>query len=266
MMDTYSEYLSKNYSESSLDNPNHSKTIMIKKIKNMFHSLHFLVEKTKDEVSARCLLRGLLDSMSVYCFIYQNADMDEVMFRHYLYLLDGLRTYRDCIINGVLIKKQLNSIETDFIDRALYSVKEKLCQHPYSATFNKAIVQDIIRDANWKYETIEKNTKTKYSKIYKKIGFDANTANYFLKYNSQFVHGLCLSNTSLNNERSAQGVLYESILIADRIVNAIYNTFQDDFLSVFNPSDIINLYKFNIDELGDFVRAVVVQKDNIIIV
>lgn len=265
-MDNYSEYLSKKYPESSLDNPNHSKTIMIKKIKNMFHSLLFLVEKTKDEVSARCVLRGLLDSMSVYCLIYQNADMDEVMFRHYLYLLDGLRTYKDCIINGVLIKKQLNSIETDFIDKALYSVEEKLYQHPYCSTFNNSIVLDIIRDANWKYETIEKNTKTKYSKIYKKIGFDNNTANYFLKYNSQFVHGLCLSNTSLNNERTAQGVLYESILIADKIVNAICNTFQDDLLSVFNLSDIISSYEFNIDELGEFVHAMVVQKDNTIII
>ena len=68
IMDSFSEYLSHKYSDKSLDNPNHYKTIIIQKIIRMFHTLVKLTQETQDEVSARCVLRGILDSVTVYCF------------------------------------------------------------------------------------------------------------------------------------------------------------------------------------------------------
>lgn len=78
MMDSFSEYLSNRYTESSLDNPDYYKTIIIQKIVQMFHTLERLVEESQDEVSARCVLRGILDSVTAYCFIYQREDKCDI--------------------------------------------------------------------------------------------------------------------------------------------------------------------------------------------
>ena len=88
MMDSFSGFLSQKYTEVSLDNPNHYKTIIIQKVVRMFHTLEQLVKETQDEVSARCVLRGILDSVTTYCFIYQREDIYDMMFRNYLYEID----------------------------------------------------------------------------------------------------------------------------------------------------------------------------------
>ena len=69
MLESFSEYLSQKYPETSLDNPDHFKTIIIQKIVQMFHTLNTLTKVSNDEVSARCVLRGILDSVTTYCFI-----------------------------------------------------------------------------------------------------------------------------------------------------------------------------------------------------
>ena len=46
MMDSFSEYLSQKYSDSSLGNPNHYKTIIIQKVVRMFHTLEQLEKET----------------------------------------------------------------------------------------------------------------------------------------------------------------------------------------------------------------------------
>ena len=46
-------------------------TAIVQKIAKMFHSLELLSRNTLDEVSARCILRGILDNITTYSFIYQ---------------------------------------------------------------------------------------------------------------------------------------------------------------------------------------------------
>ena len=64
LMDNLSEYLIQEYNEGSLDNPNHSKALMIQKIVIMFQTFELLTSKTLDEPSARNVLRGILDSIT----------------------------------------------------------------------------------------------------------------------------------------------------------------------------------------------------------
>lgn len=69
ILDSFSEFLSQKYPDISIDNINHYKIIIIQKIARMFHTLKSIALTSKDEVSARCVLRGILDSVSVYCLI-----------------------------------------------------------------------------------------------------------------------------------------------------------------------------------------------------
>ena len=74
MMDAFREYLSNKYPlSSSIDDTKHYQTVIITKIVQMFHSLELLTKNTLDEVSARCVLRGILDSVTAYCFVYQRS-------------------------------------------------------------------------------------------------------------------------------------------------------------------------------------------------
>lgn len=99
MMDFLGKYLSeKNPNTSSMEDTKHYQTVIIMKIVQMFHSLELLTKDTLDEVSARCVLRGILDSVTTYSFIYQRTDVNDMLFRHYLFALDGWREYKKSVI------------------------------------------------------------------------------------------------------------------------------------------------------------------------
>ena len=95
MMDSFGKYLSEKYPQSSsIEDTKHYQTIIIEKIVRMFHTLELLTKETVDEVSARCVFRGILDSITTYSFIYQRTNEEDMLFRHYLYALYGWREYK----------------------------------------------------------------------------------------------------------------------------------------------------------------------------
>lgn len=260
MMDCFSEYLSQKYSVASIDNLNHYKAIIIQKIVRMFHTLEALANDSCDEVSARCVLRGVLDSVTTYCLIYQREDKDEILFRHYLYALDGFRSYKKNVVDSCLDRKTEESICDYFIDR----IEEQLNNHSYSKK-KSIVISKIIKNANWKYISLTNDKKWKYLDIYRQVGFDNKTAHYIHGYLSQYAHGLCLSNTCSSESNKLQRVLYESIILADRMIQATINTFPyDELLSNFIYSDacrsIYNHPDFNYDDLLDYTKALI-KKD-----
>ena len=83
MMDFWGKFLSEKYSQSSsIEDTKHYQTVIIAKIVQMFHSIELLTKDTVDEVSARCVLRGILDSVTTYCFIYQRTDVQKTVDIH----------------------------------------------------------------------------------------------------------------------------------------------------------------------------------------
>ena len=85
---------------------------------------------------------------------------------------------------------------------------------------------------------------------------------YYQEILSQYAHGLCLSNTPYINDEQLQKVLFESIPLADRMVQGICNTFPPkEMLEYFRHSDsykkIINYQDFNHDDLMDFTKALI---------
>ena len=226
MMDAFREYLSNKYPlSSSIDDTKHYQTVIITKIVQMFHSLELLTKNTLDEVSARCVLRGILDSVTAYCFVYQREDENDMLFRHYLYALDGWREYKKSVIT-ISEENEYKYKEDYACDYVINQIEEGLKNHTYY-TLYRATAESLIRNSNWKYESLQNPCSLKYGEMYAAVGFNNRTIEYFQGYLSQYVHGLCLSNKPIPDSEQMKRILYECIPVADKFIQTIYQTLFD---------------------------------------
>ena len=267
MMESLSEYLSQKYPDSSIDNPDHYKTIIIQKIVRMFRTLEKLTKESRDEVSTRCVLRGILDSVTTYCFIYQREDQSDMLFRHYLYALDGFTTYQKAIVDGILEEGKNKSLFEYSCHVVITQLKQKLSTHPYNDLDNKTVAT-IIKNNNWKYGSLVRPKSLTFHRMYKYVLTDVKLVNYYQDILSQYTHGLCLSNAPYIGSEQLKKVLYESIPLADRMVQGICWTFpRKEMLENFRHSDsykkIINCNGFDRDELLEFAKAII-KKDKML--
>lgn len=263
MMDYFGKYLSKKYPESnSIEDTKHYQTI-IERIVQMFHSLELLTKNTLDEVSARCILRGILDSVTTYCLIYQRTDINDMLFRHYLFALDGWREYKKSVIS-ISEENEYKDKEDYACDYVIKQIEKKLEEHIYYVQ-DRATANLLIQNSNWKYESLQNPRSMKYGEMYSTVGFNSKTIEYFQGYLSQFVHGLCLSNKPTADSEQMKRVLHECIPIADKFIQAVSQTFHDkEMIANLISSDIfqnfINSNDFNLDDLSEFALALV-RKD-----
>lgn len=268
-LDFFSEYLSQKYMESSSENTDHYRTIIIQKIVRMFHTLEILTNENQDEVSARCVLRGILDSVATYAFIYQGDDENEVMFRHYLYALDGFKTYKKNVVDGIVEKGDEGQQSENVCKETILQLEEKLMLHPYSK-LDDVNVENIIQKSNWKYESLQNPKKVEFKVMYERLGFNDYYVNYCQSFLSQYAHGLFLSNVYLNDSARMTVVLYESIPLADKFIQTIHKTFHDKgmithFLCSEKVQDFINSKEFKYEDLAEFASAVV-RKDKTLLI
>lgn len=268
MMDFFGKYLSEKYSQSSsIEDTKHFQTVIIMKIVQMFHSLELLSKETSDETSARCILRGILDSVTAYSFIYERTDEKDMIFRHYLYALDGWRVYKKSVVS-ILVENEYKYKEDYACDFVIKQIEEKLQSHIYY-TQDRATAKLLIHNANWKYESLQNPRTIKYEKMYEHVGFNSNITHYFKGYLSQFSHGLFFSNKQTNIE-ILKSVLYESIILADKFIQAICQTFNDkemvkQFCSSNYIQSFLNCKDCDLEDMTGFVCALV-RKDKTILV
>lgn len=266
MMDSLGKYLSEKYPQSSsIEDTKHYQTVVITKIVRMFYSLESLTKNTFDEVSARCVLRGILDSVTAYSFIYQREDENDMLFRHYLYALDGWREYKKSVIS-ISEENEYKDKEDYACDYVIKQIEKKLEEHIYYVQ-DRATANLLIQNSNWKYESLQNPRSLKYGEMYSTVGFNNKTIEHFQGYLSQFVHGLCLSNKPTADSEQMKRVLYECIPIADKFIQAVSQTFHDkEMVANLISSDIfqnfINSNDFNLDDLSVFANALV-RKDKI---
>lgn len=265
MMDFFGDFLSKKYLQNSyIEDTKHYQTNIIMKIVRMFHSLDLLAKNTLDEVSAKCVLRGVLDSVTTYRFIYLRTDVDDILFRHYLYALDGWREYKKSVI-PILEENEYKYKEDSICDNVINQIEEKLRKHIYYSQ-DQTAAKLLIQNANWKYESIQNLRSLKYGEMYLAVGFDKRSVDYFQGYLSQFVHGLSLSNKPIADSEQMNRALCECVPIADRFIQSIYQTFHDKELTEnFFRSNIIqklmDSIDFSSDVFSEFTLALV-RKDN----
>lgn len=270
MLDSFSEYLSKKYSGVMTDHLDYYKAINVQKIQKMFHTFENLINITQDEISSRCILRSLLDNVTVFCFIYDRKDIQDVVFRHLLYALDGIKSYKESVVNELFVIENKEQSYMKQCNEIVCQLEKKLAIHPYYKLNIKAI-QEIINNRNWKYESFKKPKSLSFYDMYVQIGFEKKTARYYQSHLSQFSHGLLFSNVLSADKERMKNVLYESIPIEVRIVNAIMNTFPKDdlinsFLSSNNCMDFLNKGDATYNELVEFVTAIIKERNQVLLI
>ena len=269
MMDFFGKYLSEKHpNSSSLEDTKYYQTRIIERIVQMFRSLELLTKDTLDEVSARCVLRGILDSVTTYSFIYQRSDKEEILFRHYLFALDGWREFKKSVI-PISEENEYKDKEDFVCNYVINQIEEKLKNHTYY-TQESVTANLLIQNSNWKYESLQNPRSLKYGEMYSAVGFNEKYIEYFKGYLSQFVHGLCLSNKPAVDSEQMRRVLHECIPIADKFIQSINQTFHDKEMMInFVSSDIfqnfLNTKDFNFDDLAEFAYALV-RKDKTIFI
>lgn len=65
------------------------KTFIIDKVMHIVSTYVIVVEECHDYATACTIVRTLIDSVSAYHLIYHSKTSEEILLRHYLYILDG---------------------------------------------------------------------------------------------------------------------------------------------------------------------------------
>lgn len=244
-----SAFLAERYQGDILEEPDNYKVKVICQISRMLETLTHLV-KSKDVVSAICVLRNILDGISVYCFIYENEDKLEICFRHYLLSLDGFQSYHT--VFGIMESNNRYGFEAGY-QQIMNKIMDKIYSHPYmNNTQNKKTIQEIVRKKRWNYISLNSSKKYSYSDLYKKAKFESVISEYFSSYYSQYVHGLFLSNVM--NVDAGNRTLFESIPMIIRLIASVFRTFpscQEEMEREFLSSSMFKEFINNNDMIGE---------------
>ncbi len=246
--------VAENHSSNKVNDVNSYQAMILKRVCRSLVTLENVLCKCNDPVSGYGLLRIIADGVCSFCFIYDNSDADEVLFRHYLYILDGCSQFNDfynqmisCsqLDNGK--KNEINSRDqghdnknTEIIQEG---VLEEIKQHFYYKN-NKKQIEPIIKSRNWKYKSLllpEADNRYEWIDIYEKVIGDRSISILLSRYLSQYVHGLFLSNNNNPNADSHYLIIYNmAISIEKLLLKSILNIFSKERLleRMFNKFDI----------------------------
>lgn len=229
----FCKFLSEKYTEYTLENLYKFKTIIVQKITKMLNTL--VVVEANDKISARCIMRSILDSVSIYCFIYENNVEEEMMFRHYLYTLDGFVSYKS-VINIMEGGDEISK----YNNRIIEEIEGAINNHSYVKTcksdYGRKKLASIIDHRYWNYINIESTDKYSYKTLYEKAKFDSSLSRYYSEFYAQFSHGLFFSN--MIQFEANKNILFEIIPAMDRFLGAIFKTFPIDKEEIINEFSI----------------------------
>lgn len=176
-------------------------------------SLQTLAELEQDAMSCYGLIRMQADYLCVMYRIFANKNEDDTTFRYLLYFLDGNRQRKKTLsceypYVGHCTKEEYNSIHNQVnsaianANGVIEACEKLLNNHPYK-TLNPKLYAEIVKTANWKYESFDahlsKSKRLTWKDMYAQIDIRENIQSFY-SYTSQYVHGL--SNSLLLEESS----------------------------------------------------------------
>ena len=138
---------------------------LVKKMLETWESIFLIYSHNRDYVSACTLCRNIIDNLATIYHIYMNSNEDEKVFKHYLYVLDGILCrykdypdYNQIVNNGrikedefiALVAQVRDTNKSDMIAKE-FIIKELKRSPLYN---NDKIVNQIIENANWKYKSL----------------------------------------------------------------------------------------------------------------
>lgn len=218
---------------------------LVKKMLETWGSIFLIYSHNRDYVSACTLCRNIIDNLATIYHVYMNSNEDEKVFKHYLYVLDGILCrykdypdYNQIVNNGrikedefiALVTQVRDTNKSDMIAKE-FIIKELKRSPLYN---NNKIVNQIIENANWKYKSLkpllnpkEKNQFT-WNSLYKMVDSNPSFSTY-ASYLSVFVHGLSISNCDLDkSEELFEPILSLSIVNLNSTLVAIKEIYKNE--------------------------------------
>lgn len=243
--------------------------IILKRIVKSLLTIENVLSKEFNPMSAYGILRMIIDSISIYCFIYEKDDKEEVEFRHYLYLLDGCSQYNK-LISSLEVKNEIERIFEEQLQQNKCDWKSLQCRienalsiHIYSKKYGKE-AKRIIKFANWKYKLIGGEGENKYNweELYKEIGYDYELSKLLSNYLSQYVHGLFMSNTMNPQAKSHHHLIYMLLVqFTRRLIRSLNKTFAEENILENLEVDSKKLLNSEIDfrDVGQYLKNMFIQ-------
>lgn len=224
------------------------KAFLLEKLMQNICTYVMVVEESQDYIVASSILRILLDGISVYNFIYRTNDKEEMLLRHYLYIIDGVLKKLD--INSKYPLRRTDKIteeEYSLLAQKLSYMRKNLNQTRdfcIKAIKNldiylshKKMIERLIQKGNWKFSSFDNPTTLKWKELHDRLpsefhGLYSDLCDYL----SQYVHGLSESNLILeiNNKDLYEPLSANVVLILNFIQEAMINDFEVDVQFLIN--------------------------------
>lgn len=211
---------------------------VIDKLTTMLTTLWNVIIKDKDFYVANVVIRSITDNVALLFLIYYKDEGEIRVLRHYLFLLDGIRSRLANIIIPIKndditeeeyqkLVKQQEDFKSMLNGRKKYIIECITSLKIYNT--NKLGIDMLMKNKkgeeqyNWKFKTLnitpaqintEKNTynwKSMYSEI--KL-----PEKFFSSFLSDYVHGLSMSNITIASDKQNMGTLvYITKVLMERI-------------------------------------------------
>ena len=211
-------------------------------LENLMHSVStyvVVVEESQDYLVASSILRTLIDGISVYHLIYHADTKDEIALRHYLYILDGISQKLEIESRHPLHKtdkikeQEYNALaeRLSFMRNNLYEAKEfcyRAIRNLNIYTTRKATIEKLLYKRNWKFKSIDDSNGYKWSELHDLLPSKFHRLySDFCNYLSQYVHGLSMSNLTIDiDDKDIYEPLTNNIIL---ILNFIHESIANDF-------------------------------------
>ena len=231
--------------------------IILKLIKNL-SSFYDLCHTNANYNAASILCRAIVDGVAVLKLIYMNTDEEEREYRHFLYVLDGVRERAkllemDVRYNGHISLEEFKALEEQInnakknTNTTISFCESKLSQHPYSALhpFHELVVKNAI----WQFKKVGQTSnkcvpKYQWKEMYLLLDNREEIVSMYSNFLSQFVHGLSISNL-LNFEEfeNFECLLTIGVCLQGIIVNELMSRYNDnrELYDGFTSNDMVTL-------------------------
>lgn len=234
--------LQRNYNNTYIEDLNSYLLIFIRKMLNTWETIFKIYNEEKDYISAFCLIRNIADNISIINLIYLNSNENEKIFRHYLYILDGInnriKSSNELINRSNASKQDLQKvIYTQESDKNTKRYVQQIIKTNPLCNNNNNTIRDIIEKGNWKYKSLttilspkEKNQYT-WKDLYMKVNSNPDFAN-LISYLSIYVHGLSYSNIEFEEKNDILNkVLHLGVICLNFTDKALTKVFESDLTS-----------------------------------
>lgn len=227
------------FPEGAINDVDGYKVGIITKEMYAFHSLMTIIEKNQDYSTSASILRSIADNLSTYILIYHQKTRDEILLRHYMYLIDGLNVRYTALCSIRPSKNApISNVEKEETERnvsfakkntldAMHFCKEKIMTLKiYHEKEN--VINHLLKTKNgWRYKSLDcyhkiLNWKDMYPLINGK-----ESSQFFISYLSQYVHGLSSSNLMIDTKSKET---FEPLIgIGITFLGKIHEFAQNDF-------------------------------------